>query len=211
MSKARSLKDWKESRPDGHSSAGVAKPLDKESEQAALKYLQAQNIGVSYDSLIRAIGEGDLVTVDALLVAGVSVGADSAQRADYAVVSGLSAARDPVHPVAKERIIKTLDILVKYGLNLGYADQYGNKIMMSAAQFCSVPVVVHLADLGAEINPVNKQNTTPLDFAFIRGNWASAEALIDRGARMTKQHADTLFFELPEDPAQRALVLRSIQ
>jgi hypothetical protein len=204
------LRSWKDSRVGGVSGAGVAKPADEGAEQRALAFLRPKNIGVSYDSLQRAIAEGDAVTVEALIDAGVSVGVADAARANGVVINGLSIACG-AKPIATERIVQTIDVLAKRGFGLRYVDASGNTLILSAAQFCPGAVVGRLVDLGAEVNPVNKQNFTPLEMAFVSGRWDTAKVLIDRGARLSKQQLDQVFFELPQDPVQRGLVARATQ
>ena len=210
QSRGEILRSWKDSRTGGVSAAGTPKPLDGNAEQRGLEFLRKHDVGVSYDSLQRAIGAGDGETLNALIDAGVSIGAADAARANGAVINGLSVACGE-KPPATERIVAAIDLLVKRGFGLNYADANGNTIVMSAAQFCPAAVAGRLVDLGAEVNPVNKQNFTPLQMAFVGGRWDTAKVLVDHGARMTKQQADQLFFELPQDPAQRDLVARATQ
>ncbi len=210
LSRGEILRSWKQSRIGGVSGAGVAKPVSGAAEQSALEFLRKRDTGVSYDSLLRAIGAGDGEMVQALLDAGVSVGAGDARRANEVVISGLSiACGDPSAP--PERIVKIIDILVKGGFRLGYVDANGNTLMMSAAQFCAAPVAARLIELGAEVDPINKQNFTPLEMAFVSGKWDMAKVLIDHGARLTKQKSEQLFIEMPQDPAERELVARATQ
>jgi hypothetical protein len=41
------------------------------------------------------------------------------------------------------------------------------------------------------------------------GKWDIAETLIKGGARLTQKQIDTIFFDLPADPAKRALIDRA--
>jgi hypothetical protein len=207
-SRAEILRGWRQSRTGGVSGAGIASPTDTGAEQRALEFLRARRIGVSYDALQQAIAESDSKVVDALIDAGVSVGAADAARANQIVINGLSIACSN-RPVATERLVQALDVLAGRGFGLRYADASGNTILLSAAQFCPAAVAVRLLDLGAEVDPVNKQDFTPLEMAFVGGRWDTAKVLIDRGARLSKQKSDQLFFEPPQDPAQRDLVTRA--
>ena len=207
-SRGEILRSWRQSRTGGVSEAGIAKPADASAEQRALEFLRKRHMGVSYDSLQRAIAAGDAGSVDALMDAGVSVGGTDAARANQIIINGLSSACGD-KPIPTERIVEAVDVLVRRGFGLRYADALGNTILMSAAQFCPAAVAARLIDLGAEVDPVNKQNFTPLQMAFAGGRWDTAKVLVDHGARLSKRQSEQLFFELPQDPTQRDLVARA--
>jgi hypothetical protein len=207
-SRGEILRVWRQSRTGGVSDAGIVKPTDASAEQRALELLRRRRMGVSYDALQQAIAEGDAGIVDALMDAGLSVGGADAARANQIVINGLaSACAEKLF--AGDRLLQALDVLVRRGFGLRYADANGNTILMSAAQSCPAAVAARLIALGAEVDPVNRQNFTPLQMALAGGRWDTAEVLVDHGARLSKQQSEQLFFELPQDPAQRALVARA--
>jgi hypothetical protein len=207
-SRGEILRNWRQSRAGGVSGAGIAKPTDASAEQRALELLRERRMGVSYDALQQAIAEGDAAIVGALMDAGLSVGGADAGRANQIVINGLASACAEKRFVG-DRVLQALDVLVRRGFGLRYADAMGNTILMSAAQFCPAAVAARLVDLGAEVDPVNKQNFTPLQMAFAGGRWDIAAVLVDHGARLSKQQSERLFFELPQDPVQRDLVARA--
>jgi hypothetical protein len=207
-SRGEILRSWRQSRPGGVSAAGSAKPADAGAEQRALEFLRKRHTGVSFDSLQRAVAGGDAGIVEALMDAGLSIGGPDAARANQIVINGLtSACSAPVF--AGDRVLAAIDVLARRGFGLGYKDAMGNTILMWAAQSCPASVAARLVELGAEVDPVNKQDFTPLQMAFVGGRWDTAKVLVDRGARLSKQQSDRLFFELPHDPAQRELVARA--
>ena len=55
----------------------------------------------------------------------------------------------------------------------------------------------------------NAQGFRPLHLAFAEGKWDVAEFLVGRGARISKEAIDKLFFEKPTDPKKLALIRRA--
>jgi ankyrin repeat protein len=166
----------------------------------------AARFEISYDGLQQAISEGDVAAVAALLQAGLPLAGPNAERANGAVLNGLTTACERIAP---QRIAPVLDLLVGRGFRLDHADAQGNQIMMTAAQLCPAPVGAHLIELGAAVDPVNRQQFTPLKLALVTGRWDFAKVLVDHGARITRRDAAQLFFEPPQDPEQRALLARA--
>ena len=109
------------------------------------------------------------------------------------------------------RIGPILRTLQAHGFPLGYADNLGNTLMLSAAQFCPAAVVEDLVLLGAPVDPVNRQDFTPLKMALVSGKWDMAKVLVDAGAHLTKKEADEIFFAPPEKADDRALLERAAQ
>src|SRR5271166_3911854 len=167
--------------------ARVAAPAGFGAEQHALAFLRSRKIDVSYDSLTRALQNADIQVIAALLDGGVPVGAAAAPRANAAVTRGLAVVCQNT-PVPADRVGQALTLLVDHGLPIGYADEMGNTILLSAAQFCPAPV-----------DPVNRQRFTPLKMALVSGKWDVATVLVDHGARVTRQDLAKLFMEPPQD------------
>ena len=166
--------------------ARVAAPAGFGAEQHALAFLRSRKIDVSHDLLTRALQNADIQVVAALLDAGVPVGAAAAPRANGAVTSGLAVVCQNM-PVPADRVGQALTLLVDHGFPIGYSDEMGNTILLSAAQFCPAPVVAWIIALGAPVDPVNRQRFTPLKMALVSGKWDVAAALVDHGARITMQ------------------------
>jgi ankyrin repeat protein len=103
--------------------------------------------------------------------------------------------------------LAAIDALVAAGADVEGTDRLGNTLLMQSAMVCPLPVIQRLVELGANPAPApNAQGATPLGGAFINGKWDMAEYLIGRGARLDAEQIDSIFFELPTDPTQRALV-----
>ncbi len=202
------LRRWIASRPDEPADARGAAPADPGAERRALAYLRAHQLGVSYDALSRALGQADPQAVAAVLDAGVSVAGADAGRAAVAIENGLALACTQAEASA-DHIGQTLGLLAGRGFPLDTADELGNTLLLRTVQLCPAPVVARLLALGVKVDPVNKQDITPLQFAFVVGKWDAAALLVDGGARLTRAQADTLFFDPPQDPEQRSLLARA--
>ncbi len=77
-------------------------------------------------------------------------------------------------------------MLIAGGADLKRKDDNGNNILMSAAQMCGPKIVTRLAAAGADLNVTNGSGMTPLTMALIMRHPDAAEALVDRGARLSK-------------------------
>ena len=204
------LNRWKQ---DGKPAAGVASKAgaaDPVTRRIATAYLREHGIEISYGALLDAVAKLDQQEVEALADAGLQLGDVHLPAANQAVVAGLnSACMD--EGSTPDRIAEIFRVLLKHGFRMDVSDEHGNELVMSTIQSCPAPVIARLIELGARPNPVNKQNTTPLSFAFVSGQWDIARMLIDRGAGMSKEEVDTNFMELPEDPIQMDLVKRAMK
>ena len=207
---AELLSQWKKDRQPTAADAGKNGPAEAAAQSKPAASSGKGKPDVSYHNLLSAVAKADPQRIEALAAAGMQLGDVHLPAAYQAVVAGLdSACMD--RRATPDRIAGMFKVLLKYGFRMDASDQYGNELVMSTIQSCPASVIASLVDLGARPNPVNKQNTTPLTMAFISGQWDTAKVLIDRGAGMSKEEADTTFMELPEDPAQKALVERAMQ
>ncbi|MEO8671895.1 MAG: ankyrin repeat domain-containing protein [Tahibacter sp.] len=208
-SRGELLTSWQEGRSRRGTPVATAKPTDAGKEQGALAFLRQRRVGVSLDSLTRAASEAQPDVVEALLDAGVDVNGRGA-----AGMTALNAATQMA--CAKEgtlvaRQAQVIDTLIKHGLDINATDERGNTALISAVQSCPVAVIEKMLAVGAKSDPANMQDFTPLKMALVSGHWDIAEALISKGARITSKDADQLFFEKPQDPAQRAILNRGIK
>ncbi len=191
------------SAPDGPVKAGS-------DQQTALEWLRAHDIRVSYDALATAIGQADPAAVAALGEAGIGVGPGNASKTYNAVLNGLSTAC-AADTLPNNRIAPILRTLQARGFPLGYTDDAGNTLILSAAQFCPAAVVEDLVLLGTPVDPVNRQHFTPLKMALVSGKWDMAKVLVDAGAHLSKKDASEIFFAPPDKADQRALLERAAQ
>ena len=198
------LANWKESggRP-------VVEPnpsISPAQEKAALDFLRQHRRRVSVDVLSGAAMDGEADVVAALLDAGIDVnvnlggGVGLLDRA-----AGMDCVDEDVGTDAR---LATIDVLLRRGADVRRKDSRGNTILIGAV-YCPPPVVDKLIAAGASIDAVNMQGFSPLHMAFTTGNWDVAELLVERGARLSQQEIDKLFFEKPTDPDKLALVKRA--
>ncbi|MCL2714160.1 MAG: ankyrin repeat domain-containing protein [Alphaproteobacteria bacterium] len=110
-----------------------------------------------------------------------------------------------------DRIADILEILLQHGFRMDVADRRGDELVMMTVQSCPAPVLARLIALGARVNPVNRQNATPLTLALVAGQWDVVRVLVDRGAGVSQEEVDRNFMELPADPVQRDLIRRAVQ
>ncbi len=206
-SQAAALQTWRDMRANDRDAPAAN---DAEAQRRAQVLLRSRGIEVSLDALTSAIGDGQSGTVASLLTAGVSVGGADAARATQAVVSGLATACNK-NPVPSLGVAQALSFLVGHGLPPNLADESGNTLLMSAAQFCPAPIAAALLALGARPDPVNKQRFTPLQMALVSGKWDVAAVLVQAGARITRAEADQIFMQPPEEQSERELLSRAIQ
>jgi hypothetical protein len=199
------LQDWKENRERSEHSA-VAHPKDPQKEQAALEFLRTRSYGVSSDALGRALGDGDVEVVRALIDAGMDVSVPG----DMPLTPlGMATMMACVNQVPLERQLATIDVLLANGADIKHKDEQGNSLLIPAVQSCPLAVLQKLVAAGAEANAANAQQFTPLKMAIVSGRWDLAEFLVDKGARMSAKEADELFLEKPQDPAQAAILERA--
>lgn len=201
------LQDWKENRDRGGERPANAQPLDPRKEQAALEFLRSRGYGASADDLGRALGDGEVEVVQALIDAGIDVASPgNAPLTPLGMATMLACSKK----IPVDRQLAVLDLLISHGADVKHRDAQGNTLLIAAVQACPVAVFERLIAAGAEPNPVNAQQFTPLKMAMVAGRWDIAEFLVGKGARMTAKEADQLFMEKPQDPAQVAILKRAI-
>ena len=199
------LRFWQDSRANKRG-APAENPAD--AERRARLLLENRGVEVSFDTLTRAIAEGQSGTVSVLMTAGLAVGGDAAARATLAAVSGLATACAK-EPVPFLGVAQSLSVLVEHGMPTDLPDDSGNTLLMSAARFCPAPVTSRLLQLGAQPGPVNKQHWTPLQMALVGGKWDVVAVLVDAGARVTPVEAGQIFMQPPQAQAERDLLARA--
>jgi len=200
------LANWKESRRETGASSAAPNPGAPAKEKAALEFLRKHHEPVSADSLGEASLHAETDLVVALLDAGVDVNATvTGGLTPLLEAAGFGCAGSKGTVDAR---LATIDALIQHGANVRWRDSLDNTIMMQAV-LCPVPVVAKLVAAGAPIDVANSQGFRPLHMAFAQGKWDVAELLVGRGARISKEAIDKLFFEKPTDPKKLALIRRA--
>lgn len=204
-SRAELLRSWKASRPQPPV-AQATRPADPEREARALALLRARGLRASEAQLETSAREADADAVEALLDAGFSANTAGVTGSVLASAAGLGCMSSPGDV---ERRVRTVRLLLERGADVKTKDDVGNTILIHAARSCPQPVVRALVEAGADVKAVNRMGTSPLSIAFIGQNWDVAEYLVERGARLKKADIDAVFFELPKDPRQLAIIRRA--
>lgn len=205
-SRARLLREWKASRPQPTPTpTTAARPAD-ERQTRAIAFLRQRGLGATVPLLETAASQADVEMVEALLDAGVSANAIGVAGPVLAGAAGVGCMSAPGEV---ERRVRAVRLLIEHGADVKAKDEVGNTILMHAARSCPLPVVQALVEAGADVRAPNQEGMAPLAIAFTGGNWPVAEYLIDRGARLKKPEIDALFFEMPTDEQQLAIVRRA--
>ncbi len=183
-SRGEILRNFMKGMPVAGAAADVKGGGGGDREKRANAALKARGVGISADQLRRASLQGNAADVQLLIDAGVNVnsGAGLSDSAIYfAVFSGCGAKQGET-----DALVDTVAVLIAGGADLKRKDDNGNNILMSAAQMCGPKVVTQLATAGADVNVTNGSGMTPLTMALIMHHPDAAEALVGRGARLSK-------------------------
>lgn len=189
---------------------GIVSPVSPAEEAAGLTVLRARGLGVSYESLQDAVSKADVELTQALLQAGLQV--DMANiESTYTVVwpSLRIACLDPSIPV--DWINGVLDRLVEHGYPIDYADGFHHTLLFALASDCSGAVVAHIADLGAPVDPRDRLGVTPLERALQSDRFDGADALMERGARLSSTAAKRLLLPPRQDSRRADYVKRATE
>jgi len=163
---------------------GIVAPESRTEEAAGLKVLRDRRLGVSYESLGDAVIKADVELAKALLQAGLKVDMVNIESTYGVVWPNLRiACADPTIPA--NWINNVLSLLVEHGYPIDYADSFGKTLLFMAASNCSGAVVAHIADLGASIDSRTRNGMTPLETALQSDRFDAADALMERGARLS--------------------------
>jgi ankyrin repeat protein len=122
--------------------------------------------------LLKAIPNGDPVTVSALIAAGADVNAVN-RHGDTALTVA-----------ARHGCTNTVSVLIAAGANLNTADQDGNTSLMLAAIRGHITTVSALIVAKADVNAANQYGDTPLILAASNGHIDIVSVLIAAGANL---------------------------
>lgn len=196
------MQQWKTGLPTPFTLA----PADPEKERIALARLHAAGDIVSASALGQAARHGRPATIDALVDAGVPI--NSPLLGSVNVLVDVATGCLENHPDTAA-LIRTIDTLVKHGIDPNPVGRSGNGILFEAARDCPRDVVQKLIDVGVKVER-SPSGFSPLEAAFVSGKWDVAQLLIEHGARLTKKQVSSVFFEKPTDPAQLAIINKAL-
>jgi len=185
---------------------GVVEPASSAEEGAGLKVLRARGVGVSYDSLQQALQRADLQIIQALLQAGLKVDRSTIERSFEAVWPSLRmACFDSTIPA--DWINQALDRLVAHGYPIDYADRLQHTLLHQLARDCPGAVAGHIVDLGVAVDSKDVQGVTALEQALSGDRFDVADALMERGGRISPAAARRVLL-FPRQDSRRADYVR---
>jgi hypothetical protein len=199
QSRGEILENYLKSLP-AEPAAESIKPVDAAKEKEALKFLKSRKLGASPDQLHRSAMEGKADEVRALLAAGVPVDADNGA----ALIGAMSACSSEGETA---ELVEVVGVLVEAGADLKRLDDNKNTPLITAAQYCGDKVVSKLVAGGANVNVTNGSGMTPLMIAIFSNRYEAAEALVAKGAKLTKDQA-AMVSAMP-DPRAKALAQKA--
>lgn len=165
--------------------AATHRPVETAAAKAAIAQLDELGVGVSTESLRTAARDGNAEIVAALLAAGVAPDtgvADLTQTPLYlATFVGCSTQGEET-----DWLVETVRHLVEAGADLTIQDDNHNTVLTSAAQMCGPRIVTLLVEAGAKVDARNGSGLTPLGIALVMKKLDAAEALVKKGARLTR-------------------------
>ncbi len=185
-SRGEILRNFMKSMPAGGAAADVKAgggAGGAEREKRANATLKARGVGISADQLRRSSMQGNAADVQLLVDAGVNVNSGSALNDSaiyFAVFSGCGAKQGET-----DALVATVTALLAAGADIKRKDDNGNTVLMSAAQMCGPRIVTQLIGAGADVNVTNGGGLNPLAMALIMHHPDAADALAQRGARLS--------------------------
>jgi len=203
-SRGELLQRWLDQRTPERRAELSATPVENAESRDARTAAGAQGIGVNVDALMNAARRGSVEKVRTLLDAGLDVNTKSSAWTSPLAAAATGNCIQPGADLAGN--LAVMDLLLERGANPDAFDDRNNSILMSASQQCPAPIIRRLLDGGAQVNPINMQDFTPLEMALVLGKIDVAELLVERGARRDHKHLNRVFAESPSDPRIRAVL-----
>jgi ankyrin repeat protein len=157
------------------------------------------------DQLANAALRGDVESVRALLAKGV----DPNARGGLGKAPLRAATSYGCMTAAEKDVLAIVDLLIEHGADVNDVDDYGHGTLLMAAQKCKAAAITRLLKAGADSEQRSPQGFSPLAMALIVGNFDAARALVDHGARLSRESMAKIFPEPPTEPEQAALVKRA--
>ncbi len=205
QSRGEILRNYIQSLP-AEDAASAQRAVDPDRKKAGIAYLDKRGLSASTDALRDAARRADADAVKALLDAGIAPDtgvSDLTQTPVYfAVAQGCASQGEET-----DWLVETVRLLVAAGADLSRVDDNRNTVLVSAAQYCGPRVIGVLVDGGASVNVRNGSGTSPLALALLMSRFDAAEALVAKGARLTKQ--DQPMVSGVVDPRGKALIQKA--
>lgn len=145
-------------------------PATASDSTGAQQRLAVMGIDVNAARLIQFAAQGDVMVVDLLLSAGLSVNADEPSRQVTAL-----------HNAAAQGHLRLVGLLVERGAGVNPVDWRGNTPLINAAYFGRTEVVRRLLAHGADVSHVSKDGNTALIAAVLSGNPSTVKLLVAAG------------------------------
>ncbi len=200
QSRGEILENYMKSLPAAPRAAAI-KPVDAAGEREAIAFLKSRKLGVSASQLNRSAIEGKADEVKALLSAGVPVDGEGDDSPLIGAMRSCSGDGETAE------LVETIDALVSAGASVKRTDDNNNTPLMTAAQYCGAKVISRVLAAGADMNVINGSGVTPLMMALFSSKFEAAEALVAKGARLTKEQAQ-MVSAMP-DPRAKAIAQKA--
>lgn len=182
-------------------------------QQAALAKLRESGVRFNENEFMLALSNNDIEKVRAYLDSGVSANYQfqgthqrPALNEVFTRATGYFMQGQPIPQKLKD----TAKLLIDRGADPNLTDKMGNSALIIAAMACDAETLQILLDGGADLNQQSKAGLTPLEYAFMLGN-PGAETLLEAGARISQEKADTYLQSYGKNPKAVELIKRSVQ
>jgi hypothetical protein len=187
--------------------SAVSRPAATEASRAAVAYLDKLGVGVSTQALRDAARDGTAEIVKALLDAGVApdTGVQKLEETPLYFATFIACGNQEEET---DWVVDTVRHLVAAGARLDLRDDNQNSVLMLAARNCGKRTIGVLVDAGAKVGDRNGSGLTALGFALLYGKLDAAEALVAKGARLTKQER-AMVEPSATDPRAKALIRKA--
>jgi ankyrin repeat protein len=164
-------------------------------------------LGAGTTPFLRAARAGDLEVMKLLLDNKANPKLMAQGGVNALMIAAGAGWRDGKTRATDSGSVEAIQFLAKLGMDVNYAAPSGETALHSAAGRGANSVVQALADLGAGINALDKQNRTPLDIAngvggTLAGVRAPNEATVALLAKLGGKSAPANIAEADPKPAQ---------
>jgi hypothetical protein len=211
-SRGNLLVEWLELRlRAGTSDIPRDEGVDKEAERIALEFLRTRGVKTNYDQLKVSIGKLEPIEIEALFIAGAFSQKVRAEKGEWELWQFATSIGCSASAPRQAQYKATIESLTRRNVNINGRDALNNSPLLLAGQYCALAAVRAFVESGAKTGVMNKQGMTELSMAIMGNRWDVAAYLVDQGSRLPKKSIDELFIEPPDDPVQKALLVRATE